>query len=65
LLDDLDALDHLASLAPDLAGEPVRVERPDNRDRPAPFIVGDRSDPLLICKYEWIKISNNRRMFNS
>jgi hypothetical protein len=51
VLDDLDALDHLSPLAPDLAGEPVRVERPGDCDRLASFVEGDRPDPLPICTY--------------
>ncbi|XP_037475050.1 uncharacterized protein LOC119352566 [Triticum dicoccoides] len=48
---DVDALDQLPSLAPDLAGELVRVERAGHRDRMVPIVVGDGPDPLLICTY--------------
>lgn len=46
---DVDVPDHLAALAPELAGEPLRVKRPDDGDRLALVVEGDRPDPLAVC----------------
>ena len=46
---DVDVPDHLAALATELAGEPVRVERPHDGDRLALVVEGDCPDPLAVC----------------
>ena len=46
---DVDVPDHLAALAPEFAGEPVRVEGPDDGDRLTLVVEGDRPDPLAVC----------------
>ena len=55
-VDDVDVLDHLAALAVDLAGEPLRVERPHDGDHLALVVEGDRPDPLMVCVHEQIKM---------
>lgn len=53
---DLDVLDRLAAPAPDLAGQPLRVERPGEGDRLALVLEGDHPDPLLVCTHARIKL---------